>query len=214
MASAKTLPWLKPAVLVGGTWPALLTSVLALTDRLGANPIEVVLNRAGLLALIFLIASLACSPVKALLGWTWPMRIRRMLGLFAFFYALAHFVVYLALDRVFDVAAVAEDIAERPFILVGFLALVLLVPLAVTSTDRWVRRLGYARWRRLHRLAYAAGVLAAVHFIWRVKQDVTEPAIYASILAMLLLTRLVLAAVRFAQRRSRGRGAQWQSQEK
>src|SRR5262249_22567041 len=149
---------------------------------LSANPIAEIENQLGLSALIFLVASLACTPARRLLGWSWPSRIRRQLGLFAFFYAGLHFLVYLGPDQGVDWRAIVEDIVKRPFITVGFLALVLLTPLALTSTSGAIRRLGYRRWQRLHQLVYLAGVLAVVHFIWRVKIDVSQPLMYATVL--------------------------------
>lgn len=188
---AKPLPWLKPGLFIGGIAPGLLIVWQALRGTLAADPIAEALNRFGLLALIFLWASLVVSPLKVLFGWIWPARIRRMLGLFAFGYALAHVSTYVGLDQAFDLRALFEDVTERAFIVVGFLAFVLLVPLAITSTNASVRRLGYVRWQRLHRLVYPAAVLASIHFIWRVKKDVTEPAIYATVLALLLVIRLL-----------------------
>ena len=164
----------------------------AIQGTLGANPIAEAENVLGLTALVLLVASLACSPVRRLLGWTWPMRIRRELGLFAFFYAALHFVLYVVLDQGLDLGAILADIVKRPFITVGFLALVLLVPLAMTSSPESVRRLGYRRWLRLHQLVYAAGVLAVIHFVWRVKIDVSQPLVYATILAALLVIRATL----------------------
>lgn len=190
---AAPLPWLKPAVLVGGLVPGAAIVLWAATGGLGADPIAEALNRLGLLALVFLIASLACTPAKAFLGWTWAMRLRRMLGLFAFAYAALHVSVYAVLDQSLRLGAIIEDIVERRFILVGALAFALLVPLAVTSTKGWIKRLGFVRWQRLHRLAYVAAALAVVHFFWRVKKDVTEPLIYAAIVALLLGTRALFA---------------------
>src|SRR5215210_6065283 len=154
------MPWLKPGIFVGALAPLASVALRASQGALSANPIAEVENELGLAALIFLIASLACTPARRLLGWTWPTRVRRELGLFAFFYASLHFLIYLVLDQGFDAAAIVEDIAKRPFITVGFLALVLLVPLALTSTSGSIRRLGYPRWQRIHQLAYLAGVLA------------------------------------------------------
>jgi sulfoxide reductase heme-binding subunit YedZ len=122
--------------------------------------------------------------------WTWPARVRRELGLFAFFYASLHFLVYVFLDQVVDGAAIIEDIAKRPFITVGFTALVLMVPLALTSRASSVRRLGFRRWQRLHQLTYVAGLLAVIHFIWRVKIDVSQPVTYAVALGVLLAIRI------------------------
>ena len=190
---AKPLPGLKPGLIAGGLVPGAAILVLAWRGELAADPIAEALNRFGLLALVFLIASLACTPLKAIFGWTWPIRVRRTLGLLSFGYACVHFVTYAWVDQQLNLGAIVEDIAERKFILVGFLAFLLLIPLAVTSTKGWVRRLGFVRWQRLHRLVYAAAILAAVHFIWRVKIDVTEPALYAAIIAVLLGVRIVTA---------------------
>ena len=176
---------------VGSLAPAIRLLVLGARGELGANPIATALNQLGLVALIFLIASLAATPLKTTLGWTWPIRIRRMLGLYAFFYASLHFLTYLGLDQLFDFPAVFADITQRQFIAVGFAAFVLLVPLAITSTDAMVRRLGFVRWKRLHRLAYVAAALGVVHFIWRVKKDVSQPLTYGAVLALLLAFRLV-----------------------
>ena len=188
---AEALPWLKPGIFLGGLVPLISIGLRGSQHALGANPIAEVENELGLTAFIFLIAALACTPAKHLLGWTWPMRVRRELGLFAFFYASLHFAAYLVLDQFFDLGAIVEDIAKRPFITVGFVALVLLVPLAITSKNVWVRRLGYRRWQRLHQLVYLAGLLAAIHFIWRVKIDVSQPLTYALIVVALLAVRVV-----------------------
>jgi sulfoxide reductase heme-binding subunit YedZ len=149
------------------------------------------LNQLGLIALVFLVAALGCTPLKAMFGWTWPMRIRRMLGLFAFFYALLHVITYTVLDQGLDWRAIVDDIVKRKFIFFGFSTFVLLIPLAATSTNSALRRLGYVRWKQLHRLAYLAPALAVLHFIWRVKLDVREPVAYGLVLAALLSVRLV-----------------------
>lgn len=194
-------PWLNPAVLVGGLAPIALLVLQGVQGTLGPNVIEAVLNQTGLLALVFLLASLACTPLKVLFNWTWPARIRRMLGLLAFAYALLHFLTYAVADQGLAMGAILEDITQRKFIAVGFLALVLMVPLAVTSTNASVRRLGFPAWKRLHRLAYVAGALGVIHFVWRVKKDATEPFIYGAVLAVLLGVR-AMEAVR-KRRRSR-----------
>jgi sulfoxide reductase heme-binding subunit YedZ len=199
----RPLPWLEPAVLLGALAPVGSIAWRARSGELGANPIAEALNELGLLALVFLIASLACTPLGTLFGWTWPIRIRRMLGLVAFSYASLHFSVYVVLDQGLDVRAVLVDIAKRKFILVGFTALVLLIPLALTSTAASVRRLGYVRWRRLHSLVYPAAVLAVIHFAWRVKKDLSVPMVYAAILAVLLLVRVVTRLRRGASSPSR-----------
>ncbi len=198
---AKRHAWLQPAILTGSLVPFAVLAVRALGHGLGANPVTTALNRLGLLALIFLIASLACTPLKLLFRWTWPMRIRKTLGLVGFFTALAHFVVYFVIDHGVQLGAVIADVAKRPFIAVGFAALVLLVPVAVTSTKRSPARLGFARWKRVHQLVYVVGVLGVVHFYMRVKADTREPLVYAALLAGLFVVRLVDASRRRAVKR-------------
>ncbi|MCW5891178.1 MAG: sulfoxide reductase heme-binding subunit YedZ [bacterium] len=190
MARARPLRWLAPGVLLGALVPLAVLCRRALHGTLGANPIAEALNQLGLLALIFLVAALACTPAKTLLGWTWPLRLRRMLGLLGFAYAALHVATYVALDQGFDGAALWADVTKRRFIHVGAAAFLLLVPLAATSTAGAVRRLGFARWKLLHRLAYLATGLAVLHFVWRVKVDLTEPVAYALVLAGLLALRL------------------------
>ena len=190
MTTGGPLPWLAPGILVGSLAPALSIALRARSGGLGANPIAQALNELGLAALILLVASLACTPLRTLSGWTWPVRIRRLLGLLAFGYAALHVSVYAALDQALDWRAVVADVTQRNFILVGFAAFTLLVPLAATSTNAAVRRLGYVNWKRLHRLAYPAAILAVVHFVWRVKLDLREPLAYGFILAALLLVRI------------------------
>ena len=185
------LPWLKPGVFAGGLIPLVVLLWKVAHRTLGADAVAIGLNQLGYLALVFLVSALACTPVKLVTGWTWPIRIRRMLGLFAAFYATLHFTTYVAIDQQFDWHILLADITKRNFIIVGFLAYLLLLPLAATSTDASVRRLGFKRWKALHRLAYVAGVLAVTHFIWRVKIDVTEPAIWAAILALGFAIRIV-----------------------
>ena len=187
------LPWLKPAVLVGGLAPLGLMLVQGLQGTLGPNVIEAVLNQTGLLCLVFLVLSLACTPLKLVLAWTWPVRVRKLLGLLAFAYGVLHFLTYAVADQGLALGAIFQDITERGFIAVGFVALVLMVPLAVTSTNASVRRMGFPAWQRLHRLAYVAAALGVVHFVWRVKKDATEPLIYGAVLAVLLGIRAVEA---------------------
>lgn len=189
-STGKPYAWLKPGVFIGCLVPLALMVADAARGQLGADPVAIALNRLGLLALITLLASLCATPARLVLGWSWPLRLRRMLGLFAFLYALLHFLLYVAVDQGFALRAIFEDVAERKFITAGFAAFLLLVPLAATSPVRVRRMLGPKRWQRLHRLVYLAGVLAALHFVWRVKRDLTEPVIYASILGALLLSRL------------------------
>ncbi len=182
--------WLKPGIFIGALTPLASIAIRALTGTLNANPIAQVENELGLAALIFLTASLACTPARRLFGWTWTVRLRRELGLFAFAYASLHLLVYLLIDQLIDVQRIVEDVIKRPFITVGFLAFLCLVPLALTSTRASIRKLGFRRWQRLHQLTYVAGVLAVIHFVWRVKIDVSQPITYAIALGLLLTVRL------------------------
>jgi methionine sulfoxide reductase heme-binding subunit len=181
--------------------PLAKIGVDAFTAGLGANPIEAILNRLGFWTLTFLTLSLVPTPARAILGLAWPIRIRRMLGLFAFSYGLLHVTFYVGVDQGLDLGLVAEDVTKRGFQAVGMTALLLLAPLAVTSTDGWVRRLGYARWKKLHRLVYVAAILGVVHFTWRVKADLRRPGIFALAIGALLLARLVPWIARTAARR-------------
>ncbi|WP_438031292.1 protein-methionine-sulfoxide reductase heme-binding subunit MsrQ [Sorangium sp. So ce233] len=193
--ASRKLAWLPPAIVTGGLIPLVVLGLRASTGALGPNAVAEALNQLGLLALVLLVASLAATPLKLASGWTFPLRIRKALGLLAFFYACAHFLTYAVVDQGLDVRTIVEDITERPFILAGFVALLLLIPLAATSTARMLKRLGAARWKRLHRLAYVAAVLGVVHFFLRVKKDATEPLIYAALLALLFAVRIVSAVL-------------------
>ena len=199
-------PWLKPAVFAGALAPLAAILWNASHGRLGANPIAEALNELGLTALVFLVASLACTPLREIFDWPWAVGLRRMLGLFAFFYALLHFATYAVLDQRLNLPAILADVTKRPFIIAGFTAFVLLIPLAATSTAAAVRRLGFPRWKRLHRLAYVAGGLAVIHFILRVKADVREPVVYGVVLGFLLAVRVGLfLRRRTTQARTRAR---------
>jgi sulfoxide reductase heme-binding subunit YedZ len=201
----KTAPWLAPAVFAGALVPLANLVFRAARGTLGADPVAIALNQLGLLALTFLLLSLACTPIKILSGSPLPIRPRKMLGLFAFFYAACHFMTYAVVDQGLDVAAILEDIADRKFIFVGFAALILLVPLAITSTAKMLKRLGFARWKRLHRLVYLAASLGAIHFYLRVKKDVTEPTVYAVILGVLFAIRIgSVAWARYAGKHAHG----------
>lgn len=164
-------------------------TVGAFSDGLGANPIEKITHETGEWALRLTLATLAMTPLRRVTGWSWPPRQRRMLGLYAFFYAMAHFVTYLWLDQFFDWQAIVEDVIKRPYITFGFAAVVLMLPLAVTSPRAMVRRLGGRSWQRLHRLVYPMAILGVLHYLWLVKADYREPTIYAVILTALLLAR-------------------------
>lgn len=161
----------------------------AFADTLGANPIETVSRATGWWTLMFLMATLAVTPLRRMTGFGWLSRFRRMLGLYAFFYACWHFTAFVWFDHWFDVMEIVKDVVKRPFVTVGFTAFVLLAPLAVTSTNAMQRRLA-GNWQRLHRLVYAIAALGVVHYWWLVKRDITEPAIFAALLALLLGVRL------------------------
>lgn len=178
----------KPLVLAAALAPALLMLAGAFGiagRRLGPDPVEDLLLTCGKTALNLLWLTLAVTPVATIAHRAHLVRLRRLLGLCAFSYVLLHFGIYLVLDRALDASMIVRDIAKRPYITLGFTALLLLVPLAATSTNRMMRRLG-RRWKRLHRLVYPIAVLAAWHYYWQVKRDVTEPLIYAGLLALLL----------------------------
>lgn len=162
---------------------------------LGANPIEELIHSLGTWALNFLLITLAVTPLRQLSGQPWLLRFRRMMGLFAFFYVLLHFLVYAGLDQRFDLPVIFEDIAERPYITLGFTAFVLLLPLAATSTRGMIRRLG-GRWKKLHRLVYPIAILGVWHYYWQVKADLLQPLLYAAILAVLLGYRIWVARSR------------------
>jgi sulfoxide reductase heme-binding subunit YedZ len=169
-------------------------------DDLTVNPIEYVTRELGQTALRLLLAALALTPVRVLAGWSWPITLRRLLGLLAFFYVCLHFAVWIVLDHFFDWRTMGDDIVKRPWITVGVTALTLLIPLAATSTTGMIKRLGGARWRRLHRLVYVAAALGALHYIWLAKKVLIQPWIYAAVLALLLGIRLWEAARRLSER--------------
>jgi methionine sulfoxide reductase heme-binding subunit len=159
------------------------------SGTLGANPVEALIHGTGDWTLRLLLITLAATPLRQMTGWAWLIRYRRMLGLFAFFYAVLHLTAYVWLDQFFAWHVILEDILKRPYITVGFAAFLLLVPLAVTSTRGWIRTLG-PRWKRLHRAVYLTALLGVIHYIWLVKADLLKPLIYAVILAVLLACRV------------------------
>jgi len=159
---------------------------------LGANPIEVITHSTGDWTLIFLLITLSVTPLRKLTGQLWLIRYRRMFGLYAFFYATLHFLTYIWLDKFFDVHEMLVDVAKRKFITVGFSAFVLLIPLAITSTTGWIRRLGGRRWNLLHRCIYVSALFGVIHYWWLVKADIRKPLEYAVVLGSLLLLRLPL----------------------
>jgi sulfoxide reductase heme-binding subunit YedZ len=178
------------AVWVAAVGPLPWLAWVAVSGGLGANPIESLELRTGHYALRLLLASLAVTPLRRLTGWGWLVRHRRTLGLAAFGWAVTHLLVYVGLDLVLDLGQFLEDLVKRTYITLGMLAVLLLTPLAVTSTAGWVKRLGGARWRRLHRLAYVAVVAALAHALWAVKKDVTLPVAYIALAAVLFALRL------------------------
>jgi sulfoxide reductase heme-binding subunit YedZ len=189
---------LKAAMWIACLAPAAWLGAGFFLGWLGVNPIEKLTRVTGLTALVLLLVTLGVSPARRLTGWNPLIKLRRPLGLFAFFYASLHFLVWMGLDLTFELAWVWEDIVDRPYITVGFVAFLLLVPLAVTSTRGWIRRLG-KRWTLLHRLSYLATALALVHFYWLVKADVRLPLTLAAVFALLMAARLQ----RWWSRRSR-----------
>lgn len=164
---------------------------LGFADGLGANPIEFVIRSTGTWALSFLLVTLAITPLQRLTGAGWLVALRRMLGLYAFFYACLHMLGYVWIDQWFDWPEIMKDIAKRPFITVGMVTLLGLIPLAATSTNAMMRRLG-KHWKTLHRLSYVLAMTGVLHYYWLVKKDVTQPLIYAAVLAVLLATRLMV----------------------
>jgi sulfoxide reductase heme-binding subunit YedZ len=188
-------------------WVAALSTLARLLygfwiDDLTVNPIEYVTRQLGETALILLLASLTVTPLRIVFGLGWPLTLRRLLGLFAFFHVCLHFAVWVVLDHFFDWRTMADDVVKRPWITVGVLALALLAPLAATSTTGMIRRLGGAAWRRLHRLAYVAALLGVLHYIWLAKKVLVEPWVYAAVLALLLAIRAWDLGRRWARRAS------------
>jgi sulfoxide reductase heme-binding subunit YedZ len=176
----------KILIVVAGLMPAAALVVGLFTDALGANPVEKITHQTGTTGLAFLLITLSITPLRRMTGWHELIRVRRMLGLFAFFYATLHVLTWVVLDQFFDPYAMAEDVIKRPFITAGMTTYLLLVPLALTSSAAMIRRLGGRRWQQLHRLSYLAAVAAVVHFWWLVKADVTEPQRWALALTVLL----------------------------
>jgi len=185
-----TSKWTKVLVFLLSSLPCALLVWRAFRADLGPNPVETIQLATGDWSLRFLIFTLAITPLRKLLNLPDLIRFRRMLGLFAFSYICLHFLIYLGPDQSFSLSGIWDDIYKRPFITVGFTAFLLLIPLALTSTKGWIRRLGGKRWQMLHRSIYVAAVCAVIHFYWKVKSDVREPLFYAALVAILLLWRL------------------------
>lgn len=192
MREPQVVRWiLKPAVWAGCVAPAAWLIAGVVRADLGADPVKTLTHTTGLSALTILLVTLAVSPVRWVTGINGLVRLRRPLGLFSFFYAVVHFLIYAVFDHQLSVADITADVVEHPWVLAGFAALVILALLAATSPAAAVRRLGGKRWQRLHRLVYLAGGLAVLHFFWLVKKDVSEPLRYAAILALLLGVRIL-----------------------
>ncbi|RKZ35337.1 MAG: sulfoxide reductase heme-binding subunit YedZ [Gammaproteobacteria bacterium] len=197
MLTNRQIEWgLKPAVFLLALVPFALLAFDAFGDRLGANPVEAITLETGQWSLRFLLITLAVTPLRRFTGWNAVVRLRRMLGLFAFFYLCMHFLTFIGIDHFFAWSDIAEDVFKRPYVTVGFTSFVLLVPLAITSTNAMQRRLGGKRWKRLHQLVYVATTGGVLHFLWLVKSDTREPLIYLTLLTLLLVLRLP-AAIRW-----------------
>ncbi len=170
--------------------PFVWLAIRTVTGRLGINPVEDLELTTGIWALRFLIITLAVTPVRRITGWNRVIQYRRMFGLFTFFYVCAHFAIYIGIDQFFAFGSIVKDVVKRPFITMGFTAFVLMIPLALTSTKGWIRRLG-RRWQLLHRLIYVSAVSAAIHYLWKVKVMIGSPVYYALVIALLLGFRIV-----------------------
>ena len=179
------------AVWCGGLLPVPLLAYQWWANELGANPIDAAFKQLGLMALIALMASLGCTPLQLLFKWSWPARVRKALGLLGALYVTLHLFMYAIVDHQADLSVLWADVLKRPYVTLGFAAWLLLIPLVVTSTNAAVRRLGFVRWKRLHRLAYVCGALGVIHFLWSQKKDHTEPLIYAAVLVIGFVVRWV-----------------------
>jgi sulfoxide reductase heme-binding subunit YedZ len=196
MGFARAIKWIKPPVFLLCLVPLANLVWKGFQRDLTANPLEYIRNSTGFWTLVFLCVTLAVTPLRRLLHRNELIRFRRMLGLFAFFYSVLHFVTYIWFEQSFDLALMLDDVAQRPFITAGFIAFVLMIPLALTSTSGMVRRLGGKRWQLLHRLVYLAAIAGVVHYWWKVKSDVTLPTRFVVVLAILLGYRVILAAMK------------------
>ena len=185
----------KPVIFLACLGPLAHLGWKALTGALGANPIEVITHSTGDWTIRFLLITLSITPLRRLIAQPWLIGYRRMFGLFAFFYGTLHFLTYLWLDKFFDLHEMLADVAKRRFITVGFTGFVLLIPLAVTSTRGWIRRLGGRRWNLLHRLIYVSAIAGVIHYLWLVKADIRKPLQYAAVLSLLLGYRLTVWAL-------------------
>ena len=184
---------LKPCAFIASLIPLGQLLTYGWTENLTANPIEFITRFTGSWALIFLLLSLSVTPLRKITGWNGLIKYRRMLGLFAFFYAMLHFATYMVLDHFFDFPAIVKDVLKRPYVTAGFTAFVVMIPLAITSTNRMIKRLGGKRWSRLHQLVYVSAIGGVVHYWMLVKADIRQPLVFAIVLAVLLGYRLLIA---------------------
>jgi len=198
----RTLALVKTIVFLLALTPAVKLGFNVYQDSLGANPIEKIMRSTGYWTLTFLLVTLSATPLRRISGWLWLIRLRRMLGLFAFFYGCLHFSTYLVLDQFFDWESIAKDIIKRPYITVGFPAFLLMIPMAITSTDAMIRRLGGKRWRMLHRLVYLCAAGGVVHYWWLVKKDLTNPVRFALLLGLLLGIRVFYSLESYRKQKS------------
>ena len=189
--NASTVQRVKWALIVLGMLPLARLVLGFFTNELGANPIELITRSTGTWTLVGLAVTLSITPLRKLLNWPWLVRLRRTAGLLAFFYVCLHFTTYIWFDRFFDVEDIIKDVIKRPFITVGFAAFLLFVPLAVTSNNAIIKKLGAKLWQRIHYLVYVIAILGVVHYWWLVKKDLTQPIIYACVFAVLLGSRVV-----------------------
>jgi sulfoxide reductase heme-binding subunit YedZ len=187
--------WFKPVIFLACLGPLALLAWKAYNGLLGANPIEVITHSTGDWTIRLLLVTLAVTPLRKLTGQLWLIRYRRMFGLFAFFYGVLHFLTYIWLDKFFNLHEMLADVGKRRFITVGLTGFVLLIPLAITSTSGWIRRLGGRRWNLLHRVIYVSAIAGVVHYLWLVKADIHKPLQYAFVLSLLLGYRLVVWAL-------------------
>lgn len=190
----RQLQAMKALIFIAALIPLTWLIVDGVNGSLGANPVENITHRTGKWVLNFLLITLAVTPLRKITGWHWLLRFRRMLGLYAFFYVLLHFTTYIWLDRFFVFDEIGKDIAKRPYITLGFTCFLLLIPLALTSTNAMVRRLGAKRWQRLHKMIYGIAIGGVVHYLWLVKSDIVLPLAYGLVLALLLVLRVPVVA--------------------
>ncbi len=182
----KDLQFAKLLVIINGAVPLVLLGWDAFNHQLGANPVNFAILTTGMMGLIFLMLSLLVTPLRKVSGWNWIISLRRTLGLYAFFYICAHFLIFFGLDRSFSVSSTLTEMVKRKYLIIGSIGLFVMIPLAVTSTNAMIKRLGGKRWRALHRLAYVAGIAGVIHYYMQVKADVRQPLVFASVLTVLL----------------------------